>query len=104
MTRAIRKTPAAAPKSVIARMEALADAGKLTSRNADRHWLYQNSVQNPQVEVPFIDRVFAKEFGRKPALLREDFCGTALLCGWWVKARATNRAIGVDLDGPTASR
>lgn len=83
------------------RMQALAKARRLSSRNADKHWLYQNSVQNPQVEVPFIDRVFAKEFGRKPSLLREDFCGTALLCSWWVKARPGNRAVGVDLDGPT---
>lgn len=88
-------------KPVGPRMAALADAGKLTSRNADKHWLYQNSVQNPKVEVEFIDRIFAKEFGRKPTLLREDFCGTALLCSWWVKARATNRAVGVDFDGPT---
>lgn len=91
----------AALKPVAARMNALAAAGRLNPRNADKHWLYQNSVQNPEVEVQFIDRVFAKEFGRKPTLLREDFCGTALLCSWWVKARATNRALGVDYDGPT---
>ncbi|MBK9470857.1 MAG: class I SAM-dependent methyltransferase [bacterium] len=101
MTRKIRTAKDTALQPVGPRMAALAEAGRLTSRNADKHWLYQNSVQNPSVEVPFIDRVFANEFGRKPSVLREDFCGTALLCSWWVKARATNRAIGVDFDGPT---
>ncbi len=101
MTRATSTAKNKSLKPVGPRMAALADAGQLTSRNADKHWLYQNSVQNPKVEVEFIDRIFAKEFGRKPTLLREDFCGTALLCGWWVKAREANRAIGVDFDGPT---
>lgn len=101
MTRATSTAKSKTLKPVGPRMAALADAGKLTSHNADKHWLYQNSVQNPKVEVEFIDRIFAKEFGRKPTLLREDFCGTALLCSWWVKARATNLAVGVDFDGPT---
>ena len=66
-------------------MEKLAAKGKLTAKNADLHWLYEQSVQNADVEVEFIDRVFRKEFGRKPTFLREDFCGTALLCADWVK-------------------
>lgn len=101
MTRTTRLANATDPQPVGDRMARLAAEGRLTSRNADLHWLYQNSVQNPEVEVKFIDRVFANEFGRKPTLLREDFCGTALLCAWWVKARETNRALGVDFDGPT---
>jgi hypothetical protein len=83
------------------RMEKLAAKDKLTSRNADLHWLYEQSVQNPEVEVEFIEGVFKKEFGRRPIFLREDFCGTALLCSHWVKTRAENTALGVDLDGPT---
>jgi len=83
------------------RMEKLADAGKLTSKNSDVHWLYEQSVQNAEVEAEFISRVFRREFGREPASLREDFCGTALLCSEWVKANPVHTALGVDLDGPT---
>jgi len=86
---------------VAERMNQLAAAGKLNARNADRHWLYEQSVQNAEVEVKFIDRAFNKEFGRKPTYLREDFCGTALLCAEWIRHRKTNTALGVDLDGPT---
>lgn len=82
-------------------MKALALAGKLTADNADLHWLYEQSVQNVEVEVTFIDRVFQEEFGRHPSLLREDFCGTAQLCAAWVRERLSNAALGVDYDGPT---
>ncbi len=101
MERAKQKTPATAGKPVSPRMDKLAEAGKLTSRNADVHWLYEQSVQNAEVEVEFISRVFKREFGRQPTFLREDFCGTALLCSEWVKANSANTALGVDLDGPT---
>ena len=50
------------------RMEKLAAKGKLTAKNADLHWLYEQSVQTPDVEVEFIDRVFKKEYGRRPSL------------------------------------
>jgi hypothetical protein len=83
------------------RMMLLAEAGQLTAGNADRHWCYEKSVQNVEAEVEFMDRVFLGEFGRLPELMREDFCGTALLCAEWVRQRGTNRALGVDLDGPT---
>lgn len=83
------------------RMARLAGRGELTARNADLHWLYEQSVQNVDFEAHFIDRVFRKEYGRKPTCLREDFCGTALLCARWVGQRAENTALGVDFDGPT---
>ncbi|MFO7609036.1 MAG: class I SAM-dependent methyltransferase [Candidatus Krumholzibacteriia bacterium] len=83
------------------RMQELADQGRLTARNADRHWLYEKSVQNPATEVPFVQRIFRREFGRRPTFLREDFCGTALLSAAWVQAHADHTALGVDLDGPT---
>lgn len=86
---------------VAAAMEALADSGKLTAGNADLHWLYEQSVQNAEAEVQFIDRVFRQEFGRTASFIREDFCGTALLCSQWVKRRSANTALGVDYDGPT---
>ena len=82
-------------------MEQLAAAGRLNARNADRHWLYEKSVQNAGQEVGFIDRLFREAYGRNPSFLREDFCGTGLLCAEWVAARRTNTALGVDFDGPT---
>jgi len=82
-------------------MQALADEGMLNADNADLHWLYEQSVQNVEVEVKFIDRVFRREFGRAASFIREDFCGTALLCSEWVKRRRSNTALGVDYDGPT---
>ncbi len=74
---------------------------KFTARTADKHQLYEMSVQNPEVEIKFINRVFKKKYGHYPFLLREDFCGTALLCAEWVRSRGTNKAIGVDLDQQT---
>lgn len=83
------------------RMMILAEAGILNADNADLHWCYEKSVQNPEAEVEFMERVFLGEYGRLANLLREDFCGTALLSCQWVRHRATNTALGVDLDGPT---
>ena len=88
-------------KSLAERMEKLARKGKLTAQNADRHWLYEKSVQNAAVEVEFIERVFEENFGRKATLLREDFCGTANLCAEWVKLGPKKKALGVDFDEPT---
>jgi len=67
----------------------------------DRHWLYQEAVQSPEVHVAFFDRVYRRRNGRLPRLLKEDFCGTALLCAQWVKTRRDNAAVGVDLDADT---
>jgi SAM-dependent methyltransferase len=65
---------------------------------ADRHRLYELSVQCPEAEVDFIDRNYRLLRGHSARLLREDFCGTASVCCEWVKRRKTNRAIGVDID------
>jgi len=68
------------------------------AQRADRHQLYELSVQDVESEVEFIDATFESLRGRKPDFIREDFCGTAQLCKAWVERRAANRAIGVDLD------
>ncbi len=73
----------------------------LTARTADRHDLYQRSVQLPDEEVRFLTRVFEGHTGRRPMHLREDFCGTALLCSKWAKSHPERTAIGLDLDRPT---
>jgi len=74
---------------------------RLTASNTDKHWLYENSVQNPEAEVEFIDMAFSGEYGRDASFLREDFCGTGFLSCEWVASRDGNTAMGVDLDGPT---
>ncbi|HKW15440.1 MAG TPA: class I SAM-dependent methyltransferase [Candidatus Krumholzibacteria bacterium] len=70
-------------------------------KSRDRHWLYQEAVQSPDVHFGFFDRVYRQRNGIAPASLKEDFCGTALLASEWVERRRTNTALGVDLDAPT---
>jgi SAM-dependent methyltransferase len=70
----------------------------LTARNADKYALYQAAVQEPDSDLDFLDRVFTRRSARKPARIREDFCGTALLAARWVARRPGNTALGVDLD------
>lgn len=73
----------------------------LTRANADKHDLYERAVQSPEAEIDFVDATYRKIKGKKAALLREDFCGTAASACEWVRRRKTNRAIGLDLDAPT---
>lgn len=68
---------------------------------ADRHDLYQRSVQAVDAEIDFVDDSFKEMRGRRPTILREDFCGTANTSCEFIKRRPANRAVGVDLDGPT---
>ncbi len=75
--------------------------GKFTAKTADRHELYQLSVQAVDNEVEVLDDLYKKEFDEKPLRMREDFCGTALLCATWVKSDPERTATGVDLDAPT---
>ena len=72
-----------------------------TAKTADRHELYQLSVQAPETEVEFMTRTFRQLYGRKPIEMREDFCGTALFCCAWVKGSLDRRATGVDISGDT---
>lgn len=65
---------------------------------ADRHALYQESVQNSEFELDFIDTTFKELTGREASSMREDFCGTAISSVEWVERRDTNTAIGVDFD------
>jgi SAM-dependent methyltransferase len=65
---------------------------------ADRHQLYELSVQCAEAEIDFVDATFRRLRKRKARLLREDFCGTANVCCEWVRRGDKRRAIGVDLD------
>lgn len=73
-------------------------AGPAVAALADRHRLYQLSVQSPEAEIDFVDRTFRRLRDRSARWLREDFCGTAAVACEWVRRRKINRAIGVDLD------
>jgi hypothetical protein len=69
---------------------------------ADLHELYQRSVQSPEADCELFTGIYqALRNGATPKLLREDFCGTALLSTTWCLGDRKRRAIGVDLDGPT---
>lgn len=69
------------------------------AKQADPHELYELAVQDPPTEYEFIIKNFRRIRGRAPAIMREDFCGTAAMSCEWVRQRRNNVAIGVDLDG-----
>lgn len=71
------------------------------AEQADRHVLYQCSVQAPEAEVEFMDKTFRELRGRTPLSMKEDFCGTAFLSAEWCKSDPDRTAIGVDIDKPT---
>ena len=74
---------------------------KYTASTADRHVLYQMSVQNVEAEIDFVDEIFEALRGRKGERLREDFCGTGHTSCEWVGRRPTNVAVGLDIDRET---
>lgn len=74
---------------------------KFTAKTADRHELYQLSVQAPDYEVAMVEKMYKRIFKKRALTMREDFCGTALLCASWVKSNENRTATGVDFDGPT---
>jgi len=75
--------------------------GASQAEKADRHVLYQLSVQNVESEIDFVDATYKKLRGKKAKVLREDFCGTGNTSCEWVRRRASNRAYGVDIDAAT---
>jgi cyclopropane fatty-acyl-phospholipid synthase-like methyltransferase len=67
----------------------------------DRHLLYEASVQAPEVDLDFFQRVYKRKRGKPFTFLREDFCGTSVMACQWVKRRKANRALGIDIHQPT---
>ncbi|MCC5869675.1 MAG: class I SAM-dependent methyltransferase [Gammaproteobacteria bacterium] len=65
---------------------------------ADRHDLYEASVQDVVEETTFVASTFEHLRGRAPVGLREDFCGTASAACQWVRGDEQRFAIGVDFD------
>jgi len=70
----------------------------LRREDADKYFLYQWSVQEPDNEVELLEKEFRRRRGKVPLLLREDFCSTAFFASHWVKSHPRRRAIGLDLD------
>ncbi len=71
---------------------------KIKLKPFDKYDYYQKSVQSPDVDVEFLRDVYQEIRGKKPISMREDFCGTHLLCCEWVKLHRSFEAYGVDLD------
>jgi hypothetical protein len=65
---------------------------------ADRHYLYQESVQDIEAEIDFVEKTWAELRDRPAELLREDFCGTANTACEWIRRDPQHFAIGVDMD------
>lgn len=68
---------------------------------ADRHVLYQKSVQAPEAEVAFMADTYRALRGKTAIMLREDFCGTALLATEWCRVDPAHQALGVDICAQT---
>ncbi|MDH5257442.1 MAG: class I SAM-dependent methyltransferase [Gammaproteobacteria bacterium] len=73
------------------------------AKTADLHVLYQKSVQSSDFEIEFYNERYREIRGKrkKPMVLREDFCGTALFAKDWCESNPKRRAIGVDLCSDT---
>jgi SAM-dependent methyltransferase len=74
---------------------------KFTASTADPLDLYERSVQDTEITIGLIDRIYRGRYGRLALSLREDFCGTALLCTDWVLSHPARTALGLDIDRPT---
>ncbi|MBT8122669.1 MAG: class I SAM-dependent methyltransferase [Gammaproteobacteria bacterium] len=79
-------------------MKTRAGKKKTMAERADRHVLYEKSVQNVADDYKFVSKTFHKLRGRRARHLREDFCGTASMCCEWVRHNRKNTAVGVDID------
>ncbi len=68
------------------------------AQQADKYVCYQQSVQAPDIDVAFLQRVFKRTRGRPARSLREDFAGTSAFSCEWVRSHRENTAFAVDLD------
>jgi len=77
--------------------------GPTMAQLADKHVLYQEAVQCTDFEIEFYEDRFRDLRGkrRKPMIMREDFCGTAMFAADWCKSDSKRHAIGVDLCSDT---
>ncbi|MCX4248008.1 class I SAM-dependent methyltransferase [Paraliomyxa miuraensis] len=75
--------------------------GSNRAAKADRHELYELSVQAPESDAATLARLFKRLRKRDAMSMREDFCGTAALSSAWVRSKEGRTAVGIDLDQPT---
>lgn len=71
------------------------------AEQADRHVLYQESVQDPETEVENFTKFYTDIRGKKPLSMKEDYCGSGYLAAEWAKSDPKRTAIGVDYDQET---
>lgn len=74
---------------------------KLTAKTADRHHLYQLSVQSPEADIHLLARIYRNARGREARHMREDFCGTALMLSHWIGQSPRHTGEGYDIDAST---
>ena len=69
----------------------------------NKHYLYEQSVQNVEFELGIIKRFYRKYYKKKAIFIKEDFCGTMALSCAWVSNNKNHKALAVDLDDKTLS-
>jgi cyclopropane fatty-acyl-phospholipid synthase-like methyltransferase len=73
-------------------------AKKNNSKDFDKYYYYEKSVQNPSNEIEFFNEKFEELRAKSPKTLREDFCGTGAITCAWVKQGEDYTSWGIDLD------
>ena len=65
----------------------------------DKYDFYHRAVQSSAEDVKFYLKTY-KEIhkGKRPIVLREDFCGTGAISAEWVKLDKSHKSCGLDLD------
>jgi len=74
---------------------------RFSAATADRHRLYQLSVQAADPTLDLLDSVWRARHAAPALKLREDFCGTAYLAAQWVRSDPRRTAVGLDTDRAT---
>lgn len=66
----------------------------------DKYYYYHASVQSPETDVEFLERVYKEARHEIPEIftMTEDFCGTFAISCEWAKLGDNYKAIGIDLD------
>lgn len=71
---------------------------KAKLKEFDKYAYYFRAVQSPEADCQFVSDTYKELRGKRPTVLREDFCGTFAVCCEWARRGKENRAIGVELD------
>ncbi len=71
---------------------------ELNESKWNKYSLYLQSVQSPETDALFLQKIYKKLNHKTPQILREDFCGTFALSCEWVKLNPFHFGIGIDLD------